>query len=156
YGDSIVVPLTRAHAPGGGGPRIALAGHLDTVRTENGPARLDGDRCFGAGSSDMKSGLAVMIALAERLDREAFKGDLTLVFYAREEGPFAENELGPVLEQDPELAHVDLAVAMEPSDNRLHLGCVGSIHATITFVGRTSHSARPWEGENAVYKAAPF
>jgi succinyl-diaminopimelate desuccinylase len=90
YGDSIVVPVTR-----GRGPRVALVGHLDTVRTENGPARIDGDRCFGAGASDMKSGLAVMIAVAETLPMAELGCELTLVFYAREEGPFVDNELGP-------------------------------------------------------------
>jgi succinyl-diaminopimelate desuccinylase len=154
YGDSIVVPLVR----GSGGPHVALAGHLDTVRTENGPARLDGDRCFGAGSSDMKSGLALMLELArpDVLDRARVGVDLTLVFYAREEGPFAENELGPVLDQDPELGTAALAVCLEPSDNKLHLGCNGSIHAQLTFVGKTGHSARPWEGDSAVSRAAPF
>jgi succinyl-diaminopimelate desuccinylase len=151
YGDSIVVPLRRGQP----GPHVALVGHLDTVRTENGAARIEGDRIFGSGVADMKSGLAIMIALAE----DATLGgtaNLTLVFYAREEGPFAENELGPVLEADAELRGVDLAVCLEPSDNRLHLGCCGSIHAEATFVGRTGHSARPWEAKNAVLEAASF
>ncbi|HSQ62240.1 MAG TPA: succinyl-diaminopimelate desuccinylase [Polyangiaceae bacterium] len=152
YGDSIVVPWVRA----GGRPHVVLAGHLDTVRTENGPARIEGDRCFGAGSSDMKSGLAIMMTLAESFDASACAFDVSLVFYAREEGPFLENELGVVLERDEELRRANFVVCLEPSDNRLQLGCMGSIHATVTFEGKTAHSARPWEGESAVTKAAAF
>lgn len=152
YANTIVVPLRRE--PAAKRPHIALVGHLDTVRTENGPARIEGDRCFGSGSSDMKSGLALMIVLAETM--EDFACDLTLVFYSKEEGNFADNELGPVLEQDDELRRVDLAVCLEPSDNRVQLGCAGSIHASVVFEGKTAHSARPWQGDNAVTKAASF
>lgn len=151
YGNSIVVPITR----GTGGPAITLAGHLDVVRTEHdAPPRIEGDRLYGPGSSDMKSGLALMLHLIETGDLSTLRCDLTLVFYAREEGPFKENELGDVLNQDPELRYQDFVVCLEPCDNRLQLGCNGSLHAKLTFHGRTAHSSRPWQGENAIHKAA--
>ncbi len=136
---------------------VLLCGHLDTVpihpEDEGRRPRREGERLVAPGSSDMKAGLAVAMELAERLPGEERFCDLALVLYAREEGPYDENELGPVLQRLPELARAALAVCLEPTDGTLQLGCAGSLHATVTFTGRSAHSARPWQGDNAVHRA---
>jgi succinyl-diaminopimelate desuccinylase len=139
---------------------VALCGHLDTVPIHpadqgKGPRREAG-KLYAPGSSDMKAGVAVAMELAERVPREQRFCDLLLVLYAREEGPYEENELGDLLRDVPELSSAALAICLEPTDGRLQLGCVGSIHATVTFAGRAAHSARPWQGRNAIHHAGPF
>src|SRR5204863_328734 len=76
------------------------------------PPRRDGDLVFGLGASDMKSGLAVMLALAE--DGTAARGpfSLGLVFYDKEEGPDAANGLEPVLDGCPWLARTALGFCL--------------------------------------------
>jgi succinyl-diaminopimelate desuccinylase len=152
--DSLVVRVDGAAEPGR--PVIALCGHLDTVpvhEEDRGPPRRQGGRLVAPGASDMKGGLAVLMELAERLPRAERFCDLVLVLYAREEGPYLENELEEVLREPRRLRGVDLALCLEPTDNVLQLGCVGSIHATFVFAGKAAHSARPWHGENAVHRA---
>ncbi len=136
-------------------PTVALVGHLDTVpeNSEPNPPRIEGDRLSGLGASDMKGALAVMLALGESLPRAQLPVNLLLVFYEREEGPFLESGLGPLFDAAPQLQRVAFAIAMEPTDGAVQVGCVGSLHATVHFEGRAAHSARPWQGKNAIHEA---
>jgi succinyl-diaminopimelate desuccinylase len=154
--NSLVVMVDPPGPAGSARPLVALCGHLDTVPVhpgDAGPPRREDGRIVAPGASDMKSGLAVALEIAERVPRAGRFADLALVLYSREEGPFLENELGQVLARSPEIARADLAICLEPTDVKLALGCVGSLHATLTFSGRSAHSARPWQGENAVHRA---
>jgi succinyl-diaminopimelate desuccinylase len=139
-------------------PTVALVGHLDTVpaHPDTGPPRRAGDRLFGTGASDMKGGLAVMMALAESLPLKELPYNLVLVLYEREEGPYAQSGLGLLFEHVPELAVARFAVALEPTDGAVQVGCVGSLHANVRFLGKSAHAARPWQGVNALHRAGPL
>ena len=126
---------------------LLLAGHFDTVPAQgNRPGRIAGGRVHGLGASDMKGALAVMIELL--LAGELFRG----LFFGREELPAQDSALLALLEREPLTA--DLVVMMEPTSCELHAGCLGNINATWAFTGRSGHSARPWDADNAIERAA--
>ena len=65
-GRSSVVARLKGRKPGS----LVMCGHLDTVNTDPGEwfsdpwiAKRDGSRLYGLGSADMKSGVAVLIAV---------------------------------------------------------------------------------------------
>jgi succinyl-diaminopimelate desuccinylase len=129
------------------GAPVLLAGHLDTVPAQdNLPGRIDGERVHGLGASDMKGALAVMIELA------LAGAPFDCLFFGREELPAAHSALAPLLAR--ERLEYELVVMMEPTGNELHAGCLGNVNATWTFHGRSGHSARPWDADNAIHAAA--
>jgi succinyl-diaminopimelate desuccinylase len=138
---------------GGDGDAVALVGHLDTVPNwEGGGVGRDGSRIVGRGAADMKGGDAVMLALLERL-RDAPR-PLAYVFYDREEGPNQHNGIHEVLRSSTLLGRPSFAIVLEPTGNTVHAGAVGTMNADVVYRGRAAHSARPWEGENAITNAA--
>lgn len=145
-------------------PLVIFAGHLDTVPAQgNLPGRIDGDRVYGLGATDMKGACAVIVELACELwdQRQLLNACFGAVLFAREELPFGDSALTPALAAEAALPFAelqggsrataaDLAVVMEPTSGRVQAGCLGNLNAVWRFTGRSAHSARPWQGENAL------
>jgi len=131
--------------------RLLLVGHTDTVPPNgNDRARIDGDRLYGVGATDMKGGLAVMVDAAETVDDPAV--DVTYVFYAREEIAAAESGLLELFDRRPDLVSGDAALIGEPTSGAIEAGCQGTMRVKITFAGQRAHTARPWMGVNAIHR----
>jgi succinyl-diaminopimelate desuccinylase len=146
-GDAIVArtELGREH-------RVVLAGHLDTVPiVGNVPSRREGDRLYGCGTTDMKSGLAVLLHLAATVADPSY--DLTLVCYDNEEVEAVRNGLGRVSREHPDWLAADFAVLLEPTNGTVEGGCQGTMRARVTTHGKRAHSARSWFGVNAIHAA---
>jgi succinyl-diaminopimelate desuccinylase len=135
--------------PAGSAPSALLAGHLDTVPAQdNIPGSADAERVHGLGASDMKGGLAVAMELV------LAGAPVAALFFPREELPFVETALTPLLERAPEVLAHEIAIVMEPTDCTIQAGCLGNINARWTFHGVAGHSARPWLADNAIERAA--
>jgi succinyl-diaminopimelate desuccinylase len=134
--------------------RVLLAGHLDTVPiADNVPSRREGATLFGCGTSDMKSGVAVMTHLAAALSEPAH--DVTLVLYDCEEVEAARNGLGRLEREHRDWLDADLALLGEPTNGQVEAGCQGTMRVVVRTTGRRAHSARSWLGSNAIHAAAP-
>lgn len=134
--------------------RVVIAGHIDTVPVAgNLPSRVVGDVLYGCGTSDMKSGVAVQLKLCllENPNR-----DLTFVFYDCEEVEAERNGLLRLTREHPDWLTGDFAVVMEPTDGLIEGGCQGTLRAEVVVRGARAHSARSWEGVNAIHGIKPI
>ena len=146
--DNVVLARTNL----GRARRIVLAGHLDTVPiADNLPSRLDGETLWGCGTSDMKSGVAVMLRVAAELPEPAH--DLTFVFYDCEEIEADRNGLGRLARSRRDMLVGDLAIVLEPTEGAIEAGCQGTLRAEVSVPGVRAHSARSWLGVNAIHAA---
>ena len=154
YGDSFIVSYIKDK----NNPTVGLVGHLDVVPDFVEPF-VEGDRIFGAGASDMQAGLAAIIAfVCSHLDSLLTQYNLQLVFYAKEERTaLSDNGLFELIQQfKSDIQSIDCAIVAEPTDNKVQIGCVGSLHLNVKVYGQSCHSARPWTGDHALYKALPL
>ncbi len=147
-----------ARIAGAGERRVLLLGHLDTVVSHGGhaPMRRDGDRFYGAGTVDMKGGVALSLGIAQ-------------VLAARPES-FAELSLLLVTDEEwrtSEFAHVgrfpgyDACLCFEAGERTADGGegvvvkrkAAGTLR--IGAAGRASHSgSAPDQGRNALLALA--
>jgi succinyl-diaminopimelate desuccinylase len=134
------------------GQRVLLAGHLDTVPIAgNLPSRVDGDKIYGCGTADMKSGAAIALHLAATLTDPAY--DMSYVFYDCEEVEADRNGLNRISVARPDWLRADFAILLEPTYGLVEAGCQGTMRVTVTVPGVRAHSARSWLGDNAIHKA---
>jgi acetylornithine deacetylase len=144
----------------GGGRSLIVNGHVDVVSPEPVEAwsydpwqpTIVGDRMYGRGAHDMKSGDALNLMLP-RLLRDAgieLQGDL-IIHSVIEEECTGNGAL------DAARRHrADAAVVTEPSGGRFTQAHVGVLWFRIAVSGRSCHAAYAWQGVNAITKAIPI
>ena len=145
--------LLATHRGRGGGPALALSGHLDTVgagaMTDPFLPRVDGDRMYGRGSCDMKAGIAAIVVAAEHAAAAGTDGDIVLALAADEEhGSLGTTALIERLERAGRLP--DACIVAEPTWLDLAVAHRGFAVVEVELEGRAAHSSRPQDGVNAV------
>ena len=151
--------IARLNGTGNGFP-LCFTGHIDTVplgatawNYDPFSGEIAGDKVYGRGSTDMKSGVAAMISAAIQMARlQTLKSGLVLILTAGEEtccqGAYHLAGL------DNALGEAGAIVVGEPTANYPWIGHKGAVRFEIRTKGITAHASMPEQSVNAVYKAA--
>jgi acetylornithine deacetylase/succinyl-diaminopimelate desuccinylase-like protein len=165
-----------ARIPGhGGGPRLLLMSHTDTVLAD--PAEWTVDpwsgelrdgEIWGRGALDMKGQVAASAVALASLAREGFEpaGDLIFVAAADEEvGEREQFGMPWLVDAHPEAVEAEYSIN-EGAGDRIEIGGTPyyfcstaekmSAPFTIEVRGRSGHGSMPGIADNALVKAAPL
>ena len=150
-----VVSGRNLYAVRGAGPRsLLLNSHTDTVPASGDwsvdphAADLRDGRILGLGANDAKGPLAALVCAF--LSAE-LPGNARLILAATCDEETGGEGLGVL---GPELPPFDAAIIGEPTFLRVCSCQRGLLRLRLTAHGRRAHASRPWQGENAIEKAA--
>jgi acetylornithine deacetylase/succinyl-diaminopimelate desuccinylase-like protein len=140
----------------GGGPTLCLNAHSDTVGFANWPdealePRLDGDRLYGLGAADDKSGCAAAMLVLRALARSGTKlrGDLLVACVADEEGVSIGSE------HLAQHGGIDAAIVIEPQPTEdLVVEHQGFGWIDVITHGVAAHGSAPEMGVDAIVHLA--
>ena len=160
YGENRSNLVARLGSEKSGRLPLAFTGHVDTVPLGARPwtrdpfgADVDGNRIYGRGSSDMKSGVAAFVDACIRRRAQLAKGPGVLLVITAAEETGCEGALKLV--RDPRaLGSAGALVVAEPTSNYPFIGHKGALWLRAVAEGVTAHGSMPEQGVNAVMKAA--
>jgi len=142
---------------------LMLNGHLDTVpagdlknwKYDPFSGKIIGDKLYGRGTSDMKGGVAAMLAATKDLAKEKFKRKLLLTFVADEEVGQG-GSIYLIKYRKNLLKDIKYGVVGEPREMNIGIANKGVIDFIVKFFGKSAHGSKPWLGDNAILKASKF
>lgn len=151
-------------------PLLVFAGHTDVVPP--GPQRqwqsppfeptIRGNRLYGRGAADMKSGIAAITVACENFVRTypGHKGSIALLLTSDEEGPAINGTAKVVETLQTRGVAVDWCIIGEPTSTNiigdtLKIGRRGSLSASLRIKGLQGHVAYPQSANNPIHKFAP-
>ena len=144
---------------GTGEKALLFNSHLDTVpatdkwtRDPWQPEIIDG-KLYGLGATDAKSCIAGIAAAFAAAPDPGDAGRIVMTATTEEEtGGFGHpNGMELTL---PEIGKIAAAVVGEPTQLNICNGQRGMARIILHAEGRAGHASRPWQGENAIQKAA--
>jgi len=160
-----------ARIPGGGGPRLLLLSHTDTVLANAAEWQVDpwsgelrDDHVWGRGALDMKGQVAAAAVAIASLARDGFEPSGDLIFVAAADEEVGENfGLQWLVDAHPEAVRAEYALN-EGGGDRLELGgrvlylCATAEKMSSPFLlavhGRSGHASMPGIADNALVRAA--
>jgi len=138
-------------------PSILFLGHSDVVPAGDGwegdpfTPRISEGKIIGRGATDMKGGLAAVVAAMGAVSRAHPEIRLELLCTADEE----DQALGALAALESlEGRSLTACIVAEPTNLDVVVGCRGSTNLQIDIEGKSAHAGRPEDGASSIYGAS--
>jgi len=158
-GDLLIATLAGRRPAERGGRRVLLVGHMDTVFPEgtvaDRPFRVEGDRAFGPGVSDMKGGLLAGLYASRCLLRAGFNDFDSITYVCNPDEEIGSPFSGPHILDRAKEADVCFVLEGARENGDIVSSRKGVADLRLVVHGRAAHAGvEPERGRSAALQAA--